>query len=91
MFDVENQIVVGRISPILGVERPDECFLLAIALFNNFFGRWTIGAAQAHDARNAVWQRRNNLDMKRRSHGCEGGARLGRPRQSRIFRVVSDG
>ena len=37
----------------------------------NLFGCWTIDVAKAHDARNAVWRRRNNLDVKRSSHARE--------------------
>ena len=65
MIDIEDQIVVRRIAPICAVERLDKRFLLPIALFYDLFGLRTIDIPQAHDTRNAVWQRRDNLNVKR--------------------------
>src|SRR3989442_1329766 len=64
MIDVQDEIVMCGIAPVLTVERSNEGFLLAIAIVNYFFSRVTIDLSRAHNSRYPIRQWGHNLDMK---------------------------
>src|SRR5688572_30617025 len=71
MIDVQYEIVVRGIAPILVVQRSCERLFLPITILNDLLRRHSIDAGEPHDAREPVWKRRYDLDVKRGRHTGE--------------------
>src|SRR5215470_3213204 len=68
MIDVYYQIIMRRVAPVLPIKGSEERFLLTIASFDNPFGTLAIGMSKPHHSCDAIRQRRNDLNVQRRSN-----------------------